>query len=351
MRRDGVGDVMRPTGRQSRAVRTVMPLLGGLLVVCACTGGDDSPEPSPQPTPSRTDSGSPSPAPSPSAIAVPNTTVSPTSRPVAAEFDVRNVVDVIEHLAVRIGPREAASPAFDQAVEYVSAELRSFGYEISTVPVPVPAGDSWGVPVDGGESANVIADTPNVNPNQPHVVIGAHLDTVAVAPGAEDNASGVAVLLELARMAAVEPPEVPVRFIAFGAEEPRGEGDDLHHFGSQQYVAGLSSAQRDAITAMVALDRVGVRAAEVPVCTGGTGTVDVRDALIEAAGRIDVPVQSCEDRASDHWSFEKADIPSARLGSVPYAAYHSAEDLPNVVDSGELERVGTIVWEWLTTRA
>jgi hypothetical protein len=43
-----------------------------------------------------------------------------------------------------------------------------------------------------------------------------------------------------------------------------------------------------------------------------------------------------------HLSFEKADIPSARVGSVPYPAYHSAADLPDVVDPAQLDRVGTI---------
>ena len=54
-------------------------------------------------------------------------------------------------------------------------------------------------------------------------------------------------MLELARMAAAAPPETPVRFISFGAEEPRGTGDALHHFGSQQHVDDLSNAERNAI--------------------------------------------------------------------------------------------------------
>jgi len=202
--------------------------------------------------------------------------------------------------------------------------------------------------VEAGRSENVIADPPGFDPAGPHVVIGAHLDTVAVAPGAEDNASGVAVVLELARMAAAEPPPVPVRFIAFGAEEPRGRGDDLHHFGSQDYVAALSAAERRAVRAMVSLDRVGVSADAVPVSTGGTGATAVLDALLAAADDAGVPArQDDQNRASDHWSFEKADIPAARLGSVPYAAYHSADDLPPVVDPRQLDRVGTIVWTWL----
>jgi hypothetical protein len=203
------------------------------------------------------------------------------------------------------------------------------------------------VDVPEGESANVIADPAGFDPAEAHVVVGAHLATVPQAPGAEDNASGVAVMLELARMAAAEPPATPVRFIAFGAEEPRGPGDDLHHFGSQQYVADMPAAEREAMVAMVSLDRVGVAADQVPVCTGGTGTTSVLDALIDAADDAGVPAEPCENRASDHWSFEKADLPAARLGSVPYAGYHSPDDVPSVIDIDQLDRVGRIMWSWM----
>ncbi|TDC45173.1 Zn-dependent exopeptidase M28 [Jiangella ureilytica] len=227
--------------------------------------------------------------------------------------------------------------------------MTALGYQVSTTPFQVPAGNSWGVDVEAGTSTNVIADVPGFDPTQPHVVVGAHLDTVPQAPGAEDNASGVGVMIELARLAAAQPPSVPVRFIAFGAEEPRGDGDSMHHFGSQFYVRGLTAAQAAATTGMVSLDRVGVAAADVPVCTGGRGTTALRDTLVAAAATAEVPVQTCENRSSDHWSFEKADLPSARLGSVPYDGYHSPGDVPAVVDPAQLDRVGTVVWAWLGT--
>ena len=234
-------------------------------------------------------------------------------------FDPAAAFATVEHLAGQVGPREAASAAYDEAVQFVISQFESLGYEVSTMPVPVPAGDSWGVPVAAGTSENVIADPPGFDQAGPHVLLGAHLDTVAVAPGAEDNGSGVAVLLELARMAAQQPSAIPVRFIAFGAEEPRGRGDDLHHFGFQDYVATLSAAQRDAVLAMVSLDRVGVPADAVPVSTGGTGTTAVLDALLAPpAARGSRPGRTTRTGRSDHWSFEKADIPAARVGSVPY---------------------------------
>ncbi|TDE01647.1 Zn-dependent exopeptidase M28 [Jiangella asiatica] len=264
-------------------------------------------------------------------------------------FDPAAAFAVVEHLADGIGPREGTSPGFQQAARFVVDRLTALGYQVSTDPFEVPAGNSWGVDVEAGTSTNVIADPPGFDPTRPHVVVGAHLDTVPQAPGAEDNASGVGVMLELARMASAEPPGLPVRFIAFGAEEPRGEGDALHHFGSQHYVRELPAAQRSAVAGMVSLDRVGVVADHVPVCTGGRGTTALRDALVAAAGTAQVPVQTCENRSSDHWSFEKAELPAARLGSIPYDGYHSPGDVPAIVDPAQLDRVGRIVWAWLGT--
>lgn len=251
-------------------------------------------------------------------------------------------------LAGRIGPRLATGPAFRRAGRVVEERLTALGYDVRREVFPVPAGDSWGVPVEAGRSFNVVAEPPGFRPRRPHVVLGAHLDTVAVAPGAEDNASGVAVLLDLARVFAPDetPPRLPVVFIAFGAEEPRGPGDDLHHFGSQHHVRQLPAARREAITAMVSLDRVGV-GRSVPVCTGPSSPPQVQQALLETAERFVVPAHACDSTASDHWSFEKAGVTVARLGSTSYAAYHSPQDLPAVVNRRQLARTGQIVQAWL----
>ena len=258
------------------------------------------------------------------------------------------MLDDIETLAGEIGPREATSKSFDKAADLVERRFEKLGYEVSTEKVSVPAGNSWGTPVRKGTSRNVIADPPGFDDRKPHVVVVAHLDTVPVAPGAEDNASGISVMLELARMTAAVPPQTPVRFIAFGAEEPRGSGDALHHFGSQQHVADLSRAQRRAIKAAVALDRVGVRASYVPVCSARSSGNSLRADVRDAADEIDVTTRGCSgNTTSDHWSYAKAGIPAIRLGSIPYAGYHSPGDTPDVVDRRQLDRVGNVMWAWL----
>ncbi|HEX6231775.1 MAG TPA: M28 family peptidase [Jiangellaceae bacterium] len=336
-------------------VQRAAAVLASVAVIAACSGSGDAPPRGDvgTPEPAATDTGRP-PATTP---APPGT--SPTG-PVTATyqppptFDPEQAMATVQHLAGEIGPREATSPAFHDAAAWVADQFTALGYDVEQVDVRVPEGDTsyqpeWGTIVEPGTSANVIADLPGFDVAEPHVVIGAHLDTVAVAPGAEDNASGIAVLLELARLAAAAPPPVDVRFIAFGAEEPRGSGDQMHHFGSQQYVRDLPTT--DPVTAMVSLDRVGVAASSVPICTGGTGTTEVRNALLEAAQDAGIAAQPCENRTSDHWSFEKAQVPAARLGSVPYGEYHSPRDGPEVVDATQLERAGAIVWQWLQAAA
>lgn len=274
------------------------------------------------------------------------TVAAPPPAPARATFDPRGALGTVRVLAGGIGPREATSVAYRRAATYVEQRLRGLGYPVRRQPVRVPAGVSWGVPVPAGQSWNVVATPPGADLSSPYVLVGAHLDTVPQAPGAEDNASGVAVLLELARLARAAPPAVPVVFVAFAAEEPRGAGDDRHHYGSRRYVAAMPPAQRRALRGMVSLDRVGV-GSSVPVCVGGSAGPALQRAVLAAARRVEVPARPCTNRASDHWSFEKARLAAVRLGSTPYPEYHSARDRPEVVRVAQLDRVGRVAWNWL----
>ncbi len=174
----------------------------------------------------------------------------------------------VDHLAGTIGPRHATSPAYRRAAAWVGARFRALDYEVRRQPVDVPGGNSWGVPVAPGTSFNVIASRRGFDPRRPHLVVGAHLDTVPQAPGAEDNASGVGVLLAVAEAMFARRARLPVVLVAFGAEEPRGSTDADHHYGSRAYVASLGPAERRAVRGMLSLDRVGVGGV-VPVVHGG----------------------------------------------------------------------------------
>ncbi len=335
--------------------------LAAALLLTGCTGGDSQPKGGPSMSATSTASShresttaaSPSDQPKrPSSTratdssAIPTITEPPDQ---AASFRQATAMATVRHLAGDIGPRLATSAAFERAAAWVDRRLSLYGYETSRQTFRVPAGSSWGVPVDAGTSANVIATPPGFDPEEPWRLVGAHLDTVAVAPGAEDNGSGVAVLLELARLAAAGDASLPTVFVTFGAEEPVGEGDALHHFGSRLHADRLPPEHLGALRAMVSLDRVGVSdGGIVPICTGGVSPLDVRDDLVALARSLHIETTACTDNTtSDHWSYEQRGATVARIGSTPYAGYHSAGDVPDEVAPAQLQRVGRIMWAWL----
>ncbi len=154
------------------------------------------------------------------------------------------------------------------------------------------------------------------------------------------------MLLAVAAAVAERRTRLPVVLVAFGAEEPRGPTDADHHYGSRAYVARLAGAERRAVRGMLSLDRVGVGRV-VPVGSATGGVDPARRAVLAAARRAGVATVAELNRSSDHWSFVRAGLPGVRLGSTPYAAYHSAADVPSVVDPAQLRRVGRIVLAWL----
>lgn len=267
----------------------------------------------------------------------------------AGDLRVATAVRAVEVLAGRIGPREATSPAYDDAAAWVEGRFEALGWTVRRQRFDVPAGSSWGVPVPSGSSVNLVATrraVQQVRPGRPWLVVGAHLDTVPQAPGAEDNASGIGVLHAVAEATAWRLTRLPVTLVAFGAEEPRGPSDDDHHYGSRAYVASLSGHERSGLRGMVSLDRVGVGDV-VPV--GSAGEADpLRGELETAARRAGVPVApETFQRSSDHWSFVRDGLPGVRLGGTSYAAYHSAADVAEVVSPDQLERTGRTVLQWL----
>jgi Zn-dependent M28 family amino/carboxypeptidase len=252
----------------------------------------------------------------------------------------------VRHLAGRIGPRPGTSRAYFRAARWVESELTRLGWTVEQRRFHTPSGVSWGVPVPAGPSVNVVATRGDVVPGEPWLLVGAHLDTVPQAPGAEDNASGIGVLLATAEALAGHRTRLPVVLVAFGSEEPRGASDVDHHYGSTAYVASLSRAERRTLRGMVAMDRVGVGDV-VPV-----GSADEPDALSDelraAARSAGVPTLVDTDQtSSDHWSFVQAGLPGARLGGTSYVEYHTPQDLPSVVDPAQLERTARLVVAWL----
>ncbi len=270
---------------------------------------------------------------------------SPTgSSRAARSFDLARVVEVVRALADDIGPRETTSDAFIRAGAFVEGRLRALGYRVSRQGFRVPAGQSNFVPVQAGDTFNVVAVPPRFDLGKPHLIVGAHLDTVPQAPGAVDNATGIGIMIELARLASLTPPPIPVVFIAFGGEEARVPNGGLH--GSKAYVANLNATTRAAIVGAVAIDRVGT-GDRVPVCIAAPRSSGFARRFLDAARRVDVPAISCWNTSSDHLPFERAGIRAIRIGPDEFPEYHTPRDLPTVLVSAQAQRAGALVWEAL----
>lgn len=128
----------------------------------------------------------------------------------------------VTHLAGAIGPRSAADPeALERAAAWIERSFADAGYEVrrQTFTVEVARADGTHGPQ---AVSNIEATLPGKDPAGGIVIVGAHYDTEAgsATPGADDNASGVAAMLALARALGGRPMDRTVRFVAWVNEEP-----------------------------------------------------------------------------------------------------------------------------------
>ena len=166
------------------------------------------------------------------------------------------------------------------------------------------------------------------------VVIGAHYDSVAAGPGANDNASGTATMLELARVIAKRTYPFSVEFVAFDAEE-------IGLIGSSRYVESLGETDRRAVLAMINLDMVGVG----DRLSFGGDSVLVEPALRVAAelGQTSGRMRGGSGSSSDHANFQAVGIPALFVYRGEDPNYHTAGDQSGHVQAEHLEAAGRIV--------
>ncbi|MCR3922700.1 MAG: M28 family peptidase [Firmicutes bacterium] len=184
------------------------------------------------------------------------------------------------------------------------------------------------------------------------LIIGGHYDSVYGAPGANDNASSIAAMLEVARVIADYPIGMEVRFIAFGGEE-RG------FLGSYAYVNSLSPSERAQVVGMINMEMLG--SAYEPVefmfaaTSNGINNLMI-DSVIDAGSRISKTVQwGGRVGSSDHVPFQNAGIPAivyarAYPGSMPWgggngleAWYHTPFDTIDRMSKERLEEATLIL--------
>jgi Zn-dependent M28 family amino/carboxypeptidase len=158
---------------------------------------------------------------------------------------IANLTRHVDCLAGLIGPRHLGKPAaFMAAATYVERELANAGYEV----------DRQTYMIGAQEVANIVAEQPGARKKEEIVVVGAHYDTVETTPGADDNASAVAVLIETARLVRNLSSARTIRFVGFACEEPPYffTGD----MGSQVY-ARQCRTRGERICGMLCLEMVG----------------------------------------------------------------------------------------------
>lgn len=201
--------------------------------------------------------------------------------------------------------RHSLSGPYAAAAEWAAERLASQGYEVRLDPVAMP----------GGETANVVAERAGERDgDRALVVVCAHLDSVnldggpdAPAPGADDNGSGSAGLLEIARVLAAHRGDHDLRLLLFGGEE---EG----LWGSRRHLAALGSADRARTSAVINMDMIGtVNTPERTVLLEGAQlSAALIDTLATAASTYtSLAVQtSLNPFNSDHVPFIEAGIPA-----------------------------------------
>ncbi len=263
----------------------------------------------------------------------------------------------VAELAGRIGERNVWRPeALAAAAGYIRKTLEGAGYAVSVQPFP-----SHGLTVN-----NLEAVLPGHGAADEIIVAGAHYDSVAGTPGANDNASGVASLLELARLLAGRALPRTVRFVAFANEEaPFFYGDEM---GSNVY-ATRARAQGERIEAMLALETIGYYTGQpgsqwypFPFSffypdtgnfIGFVGDLSSRRLVRRAIGAfrastafpsegVAAPGRMKGVHWSDHWSFWQAGYPAIMVTDTAlyrYPHYHAATDTPEKLDYTSLARV------------
>ncbi|MFC1611867.1 M28 family peptidase [Myxococcota bacterium] len=214
--------------------------------------------------------------------------------------------------------------------------------------------------------ANLVVEiTGSAKPDE-IVVVGAHYDSVSTTPGADDNASGVAVLLALARALADQPLERTLKLVAFANEEPPFFQSE--EMGSWVY-AQRAKQRNDEIVAMLSIESVGYfvdepESQQYPfpfslfypstgdfiAFVGNLGSVSlVRDCtrVFRSTGQLSsegaaVPGWIPGVGWSDHWAFWKAGFDAVMVtDTAPFRNpnYHLEGDTPDTLDYERMARL------------
>ena len=263
----------------------------------------------------------------------------------------------VEMLAQQIGERNVwNAEALDAAALYIRNTLEALGY-----PVAIQSFESRGMTVQ-----NLEVELPGTTAPEEIVVVGAHYDSVPGGPGANDNASGVAALLEMARLLSGKSHARTLRLVAFvNEEQPFSYSEEM---GSRVY-AERSRQRNEQIKAMLSLETIGYYSDQpgsqqypfpfnyfYPDTANFIGFIGnlsswrlVRQSIDAFRASTAFPSEgvAAPERVtgvgwSDHWPFWRAGYPAIMITDTAffrYQHYHQATDTPDKLDYQSLARV------------
>jgi len=276
-------------------------------------------------------------------------------------FSAEEMTETIRFLASdQLKGRGPGTRELDQAAEFIAWKFREAGL--------ITAGDAgdgyfqtWeekdiGNPEHKLVLKNVVGVIPGTKPewSDQSIVIGAHYDHLGagfsgatrenmgqIYPGADDNASGVSVLIELARvLGKVLKPERSVVFIAFTGEETGRKGSKYYIDSEKRYPAAKC-------TGMLNLDTVG-RLGKNKLLALGAGSAKEWIHIFRGAGHLsglEIEAVSEELDSSDQKTFQEAGIPAVQLFTGPHPDYHKPTDTVDKIDAEGLVKVAAVTKE------
>jgi hypothetical protein len=264
----------------------------------------------------------------------------------------------VEYLCGELAPRRhEPQDNLDRTADWIAEEFRRAGLQVGFQDYEYAE----------GRFRNVIGFRQGLDHDAPVRIIGAHYDVFDSFPGADDNASGIAVLLELARTLPPARPRRSQYFVAFSTEEPPffgTEGMGSHVFAKDLHDQGIS------VDLMVALDLVGYftdapgsqrfpapgmgllypRTGNFLAVVGDlhSGT-SLKRVKVLMARLTDLPIRSFRGPAalpgvmwSDHRSFREFDMPGVLLtdtAHMRYPFYHTEHDTPDKLDYDRMSEI------------
>lgn len=253
-------------------------------------------------------------------------------------FNVDNAMQHIRYLSMSIGPRPQGTVSERKAADYVGSQFLAYGYEeVEEQSFPLKNGlTSW----------NVYVEDPGSQPAYT-IIVGAHMDTIG-GPGANDNASGVGVVLELARVFRSNQQAPNLRFVAFGAEEiTEGYGKPNHHYGSKHMAAQLAGEKGNVI-GMISLDMIGVGSSLYINATMRAPKTLLDLFYAYATKQRNATIFYRQDPGwSDHESFEDHGISAIWLEYRDDPNYHSPRDTFDRISASCIRQVGELVQGFL----